>query len=285
MPRSARRILSPVYLPASKAAQVDRHQQSVWQRARADTARYANTAALRFGFLGAPIAGAVAALASLLSTGQPWWFAVLAAIAASLVAWAVTAASVLLFALVRAPLRQRDEARQDLITTREALEAKVEDEEVSAAALLLRTELRDIQRKVANVAATIAGHTYPDQFAFPGEQWSRYGELLADRDPTLYAVLERAYSKSHRANEMINLRRTRASGGHIGRADEEDLPGVRRLAGEAIAALNERIGDSPQDAYRENIIARVEKSRTSFHQAFDNWQSLLTLSPPSFARG
>lgn len=153
------------------------------------------------------------------------------------------------------------------------------NKELRTAALLLRSELRDIQRKVANVEATIAGHTYADGFAFPGHEWARHQDLIATQ-PGLHAVVQRAYAKSHRANEMLALRRTRSEGRQIGRADEEDLPGVRRLAGEAIAALNTVIGDSPEDAYRQSVTDQVEKARDSFHSTFDNWQEMLTLAAP-----
>lgn len=113
-----------------------------------------------------------------------------------------------------------------------------------AAARLLRTELRDIQEKVELIDATVAGHTYWDRFAFPAGEWQRFRELVAS-EPHLYAVVERAYVKANRANEMIHQRRTRAGAGRlIGRADEEDLPGVSAVAGEAIGALDALIGEA-----------------------------------------
>lgn len=115
-----------------------------------------------------------------------------------------------------------------------------------SAAVLLRAELRDIQEKVAIVDATVAGHEYWDGFAFPAAEWQRYRELVA-RDLALYHTLEKAYVKANRANELILLRRTRADPEMgIGRAEEEDLPDVSALAGEAIAALDAVIAETPQ---------------------------------------
>ncbi len=97
-------------------------------------------------------------------------------------------------------------------------------------------------------------------------------------------MVERAYSKGHRANELIRLRRTRATG-PIGKSEEDDLNGVSRLAGDAISALNELIGDTPQDAFRRNIIVKLEDSRQSLHDVFDNWQELFPLESRKCRRG
>jgi hypothetical protein len=105
------------------------------------------------------------------------------------------------------------------------------------AARQLRTELLDIQEKVALIDAAGPGHEYWEGFAFPAEEWSRHRDVLAP-NPDLYEVVEAAYVKANRANEIIAWRRTRASARLIGRADEEDLPGVSDLAGEAMASLD-----------------------------------------------
>lgn len=116
-----------------------------------------------------------------------------------------------------------------------------------SAARLLKTELRDIQEKVELIDATVAGHTYWEGFAFPAGEWQRCRQLVAD-DPSLYAAVERAYTKANRANEIIHQRRTRAGPGKvIGRAAEEDLPGVTAAAGDAVRALDELLGAEPLD--------------------------------------
>jgi hypothetical protein len=105
------------------------------------------------------------------------------------------------------------------------------------AARQLRSELLDIQEKVALIDATVAGHTYWDGFAFPADEWHRHRDVLAE-NPALYEVVEAAYVTANRANEIIAQRRTRASNRLIGRADEEDLPGVSALAGKGVASLD-----------------------------------------------
>lgn len=117
--------------------------------------------------------------------------------------------------------------------------------QLRTAALLLRTELRDIQEKVELIEATVAGHSYWDGFAFPAGEWQKHRELVA-QDLGLYAKVEQAYVKANRANEIILQRRTRSTARLIGRADEEDLPGVSERAGEAIAALDELLAELPQ---------------------------------------
>jgi hypothetical protein len=106
------------------------------------------------------------------------------------------------------------------------------------AARQLRTELLDIQEKVALVDAAGPGHEYWDGFSFPAEEWLRHRDDVFAANPDLYEIVEAAYVKANRANEIIAWRRTRASTRLIGRADEEDLPGVSALAGEAVASLD-----------------------------------------------
>lgn len=148
-----------------KASQsVPLFEQSALQRAVAELGEYANNAAIRFGFAAAPFIGAAAVIASLLATGRSWWFALVMAALGGIVGWAAAVGLVLLFAFIRAPGKQRDEARRYA----KAVEAQVADYREWAARQQIARDFFDNELQRANAVEYNLQHfSLNDQ----AEQW------------------------------------------------------------------------------------------------------------------
>lgn len=107
-------------------------------------------------------------------------------------------------------------------------------EALRTSALLLRTELLDIQNKIARFDKD---RVIPDGFAFPAAEWAKYRELVA-REPELYDVLAKAYTAAHRVNENFVWRRTVSTSRLIGVSESDGLDDADTAARAAVTALD-----------------------------------------------
>jgi hypothetical protein len=142
-----------------------------------------------------------------------------------------------------------------LVSSLVTLHRATSGRELQGAKMRIGTELRDIRRKIETVRATTAMQI-ADGFKLPAFRFEEYGDLLAQRDPILYATVERAYVAGHRVNEAVDLRRTRAGAGHIGANEEDGWQEAYVLTGEALEALHERV-DPPLETPAQTAARRL----------------------------
>jgi len=162
---------------------------------------------------------------------------------------AVTTANMRAHALAD-ELQEAQNKIKELRPQLEAARAELEAKPVNDVAPLFGTELRDIRTKIERVKATTPP-SYPPGFQLPGECFTKYGPVLAERRKDLYAIVERAYAAAHHVNENVRTRQAR-KGAHmlLGAIAEGGLDEAHGLAGEALDALGQAHNEPVESSLR-----------------------------------